>query len=432
MSKYVLLLGWLLASSVAALEIKRLVGTGDLLPEMPAGSRVVAALSPHVGGNHILFFAEILVPPDGPVVHGLWLWDGVAFHRVVDSTMPDGQAGFLGGLLYDVDETGLVAVNIESHAMIAWQDGVLHQVVVDGEPAPNAPPGSVFESFSEPVVDGGVVYFLGGLTGVPWDQRVHMYRWSPAAGLEEIILPGLCCFATPIPTPERVEFIGATDPDDPFGEQAIWRRSPDGELTQYFRLDSPTPGAPVGTYWIMDHTRLGVVSDGIVVKGGDNLLTVHGIFRIAPGTVEPVLLEGQLLPGTSHPVVGFRPEYSASGDRIAFYALANVGPSPGFFPGGVVLQDAYRRLHPVVYGGDILEGQQVFSSSTSSGALSGDTLAIDVQRGDDVAVWVADLSDLGDSPPNPLEVPTLPRAGLVALIVLLALAGALRVRFSNR
>jgi hypothetical protein len=422
-----LLVGWALAGAAGAIELERLVGTGDVLPETPPGALVRVATTPHVGGENIVFWADVRVPPDG-LVRGLWLWDGGSFRRVIDSTMPDGQAGILESRLYNVDETGLVAVNVEGHAMMAWQGGTLYQVALEGGPPPNGPPGSVFESFSRPVVEAGVVAFLGRMTGLPQDQAVRIYTWSVSGGLEELSLPGLCCFGRPARAPDGTAYLGATDPNDQFGERAIWRRSAQGELTQFFRLDSPPPGAPPGAYWVSDYTQLGAFSEGIVYKGRDSEFTFNGIFRISADHVETVILEGDQVPETSLPVGGFLPEYSASADRIAFFALGILNPFPGYFPGGVVLQDAYRRLHRVVYGGDILEGQQVFAAYPTFGALSGDTLAIEVQRTGDLAVWVADLSTLGDRPANPLEIPTLRPGALAVLIALIAVAGVLRAR----
>src|SRR5690606_35513555 len=100
-----------------------------------------AAISPRVDGDYVVYFA-FGFDGKGTEIDGVWLWDGQTHRLVIDSSMPDGQVGELSGRMFDVGANGLVAVSVEGHALMGWQDGVLFPIFSVGEPPPNGPPGS--------------------------------------------------------------------------------------------------------------------------------------------------------------------------------------------------------------------------------------------------------------------------------------------------
>jgi hypothetical protein len=115
-----------------------------------------------------------------------------------------------------------------------------------------------------------------------------------------------------------------------------------------------------------------------------------------------------------------RNEFSAAGERIAF----RTGDHTAELPYRVILQEADRSLHSIVAAGDVLEGGLVNYVDLSYGGLADDRLAIEVQRGNDIAVWLADLG----GPSSALEVPLLSRIGLAAFAALLGAAALVGLR----
>lgn len=416
---------WVPLTADAGTHLERLVGSDDVLWADPPGLTLEYALEPHAAGEYVVFFALATAGPE--LVFGVWLWDGNSYSLVVDSTMPPGQSGILTNRAYSVDETGLVAVTIETHAMIGWRDGTLHTIAAIGEESPDGPPGSAFSSLSHPVVSGGVVYFLGLLTNLPTNEAVKPFSWSEADGLQEIELPGLCCFLPPAPVDEGV-FLSGTTLSDPISDWSIWFRSAEGLVSQFFSLTSGFPDSP-GSSWTLPHEQLGTTSDGVVVMSEDSAHTIQGIYRIRAGAVvEPVMVTGDPDIGTGHPVWGVHKEFSTAGDRIAF----RTGDHTAELPYRVVLQEADRSLHSIVAAGDVLDGAMVNYVDLSYGGLALDQLAMEVQRGNDIAVWLADLdADAGEGAPSPLEIPVLPPAGLALLAALLGL-GALTALAKGR
>lgn len=425
-----MVLRWLIATAgltlvavapldAAVISWTRLIGSGDTLPDTPPGYQVFAATRPHLAGENVVFAVE-LVNSEWNVIRGVWMWDGASFHRVIDSTMPEGQAGILTNRLYSVGETGLVVINVEAYAVLGWTPGgSLAAIAVDGQAPPDGPPGSAFVSFTHPTLRGGTAYFSAALSNLPVNESVRPYSWSSAPGLAEISLSGLCCFGVPGPTASGF-FLGATDPTDPVAARAVWWVPDAGVPLEYFRLDSGVPGAPPDALWLPNYKQLGALSDSVALNAADSTYTVAGMFRVSPGGAEVVLLEGDPDPGSGQPVGGIYPEYSADGDRIAFNTIVNQ-PWPGYFPGSLVVQEGDRSLRAILSGGDILEGQQVAAAWITYGALSGDRLAVEVQRAEDGAVWIADLT--GEPAPSPLEIPTVSTIGLTLFLFLLAIGG---------
>ncbi|NJL28765.1 MAG: hypothetical protein HC897_13175 [Thermoanaerobaculia bacterium] len=405
------------ASSAAAPERTRLVGTGDTLWQEPPGVLVDFAQTPHVAGRYVVFYAGAFAGNE--FLHGVWLFDGEVFHRVVDSTMPEGQAGVLTNQIYAVDETGLVAVNVEAYAMLGWKDGVLFPIALDGGVPPGGPPGSVFFGFSHPVFKDGTVYFLGGLTNLPVNENIRIYAWSTDLGLREIPIAGLCCFSIPAPASDAL-YLWAADPLlQPQEGFTVFRRAQNGSLEEYFRLNSQFPGAPPGATWIPNVEQLGVVSDAIVLNAEDSFGTTSGLFRVTPNLVEPVMMRGDPVPSTGEPLAAVLREYSSSGDRIAFMATW-LAPTCAC---DLVVQEPDRSLRSIVADGDLLGGLPIGFLHITYGALSGDRLVFDAQQPGDTAVWLADL----EGPPD-LEVPTLGTLGVVVLGSLLALLGIVYLR----
>lgn len=398
--------------------LTRLVGEGDILWQDPPGLTLEYALEPHAAGEYVAFFALATAGPS--VVYGVWVWDGISYAKVVDSVSPPGQNGVLTNRRYSVDETGLVAVHVEAHGLIAWREGNLFEIALNGNVPPEGPPGSVFAGFSQPLLADGVVYFLAGLTNLPADQATRPFAWSEAGGLREVQLPpGRCCPTVPAGSEDRL-FIGATDPLDPLPERAYWRRDVSGSFSEFFRLGEPFPGSP-GAYWLLPQEQLGVTSTGIVVMAEDSNHTIQGIYRIREGSVvEPVMVTGDPDLGTGYPIWGVRNEFSAAGERIAF----RTGDHTAELPYRVILQQADRTLHSIVAAGDLLEGGLVSYVDLSYGGLADDRLAIEVQRGNDIAVWLADLG----GPFSALEVPLLSRIGLAAFAALLGAAALVGLR----
>lgn len=398
--------------------LTRLVGQGDILWQDPPGLTLEYALEPHAAGEYVAFFALATAGPS--VVSGVWLWDGNSYNKVVDSMSPPGQNGILTGRAYSVDETGLVAVTIETYAMVAWRNGTLFTIAAIGDQPPDGPPGSEFSALSHPMIAEGVVYFLAGLTNLPASQAIRPFAWSEAGGLREVQLPpGRCCPTVPAGSEDRL-FIGATDPLDPLPERAYWRRDVSGRFSEFFRLGEPFPGSP-GAYWLLPQEQLGVTSTGIVVMAEDSNHTIQGIYRIREGSVvEPVMVTGDPDLGTGYPIWGVRNEFSAAGERIAF----RTGDHTAELPYRVILQETDRSLHSIVAAGDVLEGGLVNYVDLSYGGLADDRLAIEVQRGNDIAVWLADLG----GPSSALEVPLLSRIGLAAFAALLGAAALVGLR----
>lgn len=401
--------------------LSRLVGTGDVLWQQPAGLTVDYATAAYAAGDYVAFYAVAAGPT---VVWGVWLWDGVGFTRVVDSTMPEGQAGILDNRLFGVDDTGLVAVNIEAYAMVGWQGGALFTIAEVGGIPPAAPPGSTFYGFSRPVVRAGEVYFLGGITNVPVGEAVRVYSWSAGAGLKEIQPAGLCCFGL-IPALGAPEvFLGAREFGAPSTDRgAIYRLRGDDEPEELFRFDSPFPGGAPGSFWLSGGGDPGAVANGVAFYGIDSNYTIGGLFRLSEAGAEKVLATGDPDILTGSPVDVIWPVFSTQGDRIAFRTGRDFTPN---VPLQVVLQQEDRSLHSALAVGDLLEGGPVQYVELTQGGLAEEQLAIEVQRDNEVAVWLVDL--VGEPPPSSIEIPTLGRTAVVLLGLALAVAGVVVTR----
>lgn len=314
--------------------------------------------------------------------------------------------------------------------MMGWRNGVLFPIAVVGDPPPGGPPGATFFSFSSPVVEDGQVYFVAGLTGGTPGETPPVYVWSEEAGLSQLAFPGLCCARVPIPRNGQLLFTAAEDPllppDLRFG---VWVQDEGGHLEEIFDLGSQYPGAPDGASFVQKTEQLGAVSDAAVLNAEDRTGSRGDLFRLSQAGAEVVFTWGDPLPDSAATTQGVWREFAADGDWIAFRATVS-GPASPNYPGGIVLQGADRTLHHVLYGGDILEGLPVGQTWVTYGGLSGDTLAIQVGRSGDTAVWLADLSALGEPPPSPspLEIPALEQGSLLALAIVLAIVALANLR----
>lgn len=407
------------ASGAGELSFTRLVGTGDRLWPAPA-ALLEYATAPHAGEGYVVFSASATRGTSEAIV-GVWLWDGASYHRVIDSTMPEGQAGILTGQSYSVDETGLVAVNVEAYAMMGWKDGSLFPILLTGAEPPGGPPGATIVSFSHPIVHDATIYFraLAEIPGVPQSGRSRVYSWSVDEGLVEFDLGGLEAPSVPVPA-DGGTYIKAYD--DTLG-WVLWFRSDDGTLTPYLQANAtPFPGGPPGSTWRFYFDQPGVLDHGLALGGIDDTLSVAGLYRHSPETIETVVLRGDPDPVSGLPNQGFFPDYAADGDRIAFSTVWGLGELT------LIVQQPDRSLVPIVATlGLGINGEPVPFFSLTYGALAGDRLVFGAWQASDAAVWMVDLTG-GPPDPVPPDIPTLGGGMLAVLGLGLALFGVLEVK----
>jgi hypothetical protein len=335
--------------------------------------------------------------------------------------MPIAQGSFLPIVQFGVDDGGLVAMHLEFNGVFAWRVGVTTPIAMVGGTPPNTPPGGPFYGFTRPTVRDGAVYFLGGISGLPVGEDVRLYRWTAALGLEELALdPSRCCLGLPVPAEEDGDLwllsADTTVVPEVFG---IQRRSANGALAELFRFDQPHPDGPPGSTWLGNFQQIAPLPGGVALGARDSIDGRSGLYRISPGVVEKVLMDGDSEPVTGSPIEGFLPYYAASEDRIAFVAV-------GLGQHGLSVQHPDRSFTGITGMGQTLGGGTVGFLNVLPGGLSGDRLAFHAQTSNDGAVWIADFG--GPPPPNPLEIPTLGSWALAVLGLALAAAAGARLR----
>lgn len=403
---------------IAQVPVSRLFGTGDTLPGhgLPAEFAVQAV----VAGDYTLFLAESW--RGNEQIFGLYLHDGESVQRVFDSTQdaelpgnPSVGPGQLAHSWWDVGATGMVAFYVDGYGMVAWRDGVLKNIALNGQAASDLP-GGEFYSFANPNVEGSHVVVYASLVDT---VAGYLLSWSWEGSASRVIVPGV------LPGSARLRngsifLFGAQEPSGPYGSWSNFS----GGWAPFYTFDDPVPGAPGSSWNSMGGEQTpALTDDALAVFGNASDLITQGVFRLAPGAGEVVALDG-----APDPVFGLTMDsfgyVVASGDRVGFQVdLEAEGQDPTF----VMVQEPDRTFRSLAGEGEMLEGLPIGYLDMTWNALDGDRLVFEIARPGDFAIWEADLGPA----PNPLEVPTLSSIGAGLLVATLALLGMAGVRTSR-
>lgn len=420
-----LALGAGLAASVSAsFEYHRAVGTGDVVPGAPEGTRFSYVAVPQLGGDFVAFYGESF--PGGEWLPGYYLWDGRTTHRLADPTMvgelpgtTPGTSLTFAGQAYDVDATGLATFNLEGseasqpyYAVLGWRDGVTFPIAINGQAVPGDP-SATFIAFGQARAEGGRVVFAALASSAPIQSRV--FEWSEGV-LRELPLPDGADFVGggggPIRGADEVVALAIAPPDP----AAVWRWETHTEAWRpIFSFSTPFPGGIPADRWVPNGgQQMGIIEDGVVLQARASITPgVWGMFRLTESAgPELVVGPGWTEPDTGQTGMDLHSDFSSSGDRVVF--SAHRPDQVGFY--GVYLQEADRSFHTIAVPGMMLGDVEVGSTHISAGSLDGSRVAFAVGSFTDDAIWIADLEpSLGVA-----DIPTAGGAALAGMVLLLA------------
>lgn len=398
-------------------SFERIVGTGDPVPEAPPGTVFWLPYEPHTAGDWVVFSAF------SGIGRGVYAWDGFAFHRVVDETMP---APGGGGWIVPWADVGEVDVNADGRIVFVAQDaagyGIGEWAPGDGmswlyPPAAPSPLGPGPFEPQGPRFLGDDVLVVHVSIGGP-DVR-GVVRFPLAGGAVAATEPATQVWPPRTATHEGSFVFGESNPDR---VQGLWQVGPGSSPELLLQRGIPLVDGLPGEVWngfVGGLLRFGL--GGVVFRGGGDLGT-HGVYRvIGPGQWEKIYEHGDIEPRTGLPIE-LSPEHnqSASANRLVFVVRTDQ------LTYHLLLREPDGTLVNLISTGDMLDGEVASRFYLTTKAMPDDnTVYVEIDRESETAIWRIGLEPLGG--PNPLEIPSTSGIGLAAMVALLAAVAVVRL-----